>query len=56
MGEISITRIVDLLVTVPIFAAFLTELAAVKAKPPITTSSDCTQTVYSLPSPFLYGH
>lgn len=53
MGEISITRIVDLLVTLPIFAAFLIELVVVKAKPPITTRSDCTQTVYSLSSPFL---
>jgi len=56
LGEISITRIADLLVTLPIFAAFPTELAAVKAKSPTITHSDCTRTVYSLPSPVLSGH
>lgn len=53
MEEISITTIIDLLVTLPIFAAFLTELAAVKAKPPTNTSSGCTWTVHSLSSPVL---
>lgn len=50
--EISLTRIADQLVTLPIFAAFLTEEAALRAKSPITPSSDCIQAVYSLPSPF----
>lgn len=45
--DISITRIVDLLVTLSVFSVFHTELEAAKAKPPTTTSSDCTCTVYS---------
>lgn len=51
MGDISIIRIVDLLVTLPVFAAFLTELAAVKAKPPITIRlySDCIQPTFPFP-------
>lgn len=45
--DISITRLADLVVTLSVFAAFCTELEAVKAKPPTATSSDCICTVYS---------